>query len=238
MKEFIFSEDYRKVNRLLFILFPVTAVCMFGFALFLSGFRFWSSLAVTGTVLIIMSLLYAVEIPLLKRSMRGMKVLVDDERLIKQCGKRHNTVLWENICKIKLREDPKGHLGYIELHQKNKKTIWLGGFNEMDVIADFIKDKISDDVLIETKRQKFAQNTLLFVVLIAFGTTAVLVIIASMGDMAFESFSMLCSFCMGFWLLIYRPLTKINLRWKWWEIVLALISLACGISLLLAVILG
>ncbi|MBC8472502.1 MAG: hypothetical protein H8D56_23820, partial [Planctomycetes bacterium] len=158
-----------------------------------------------------------------------MKVLINEDRIIKQCGKRHQTVLWDNIIKIKLIENPDGGLVSIRLYRKNEKVIYLGGFNEMEKIAHLIREKISDNVLVQTKRYRLAYDNPIVPIISGSVTMVIMCLIASGGNKAMDIFTILFALCVGSGLLIYRPLTKFSLSSKWSEIICAVLLIILSI---------
>lgn len=230
MNQFDFSESrIRKTNRNMLIFAPFLILCVAGFALFIADYKVSKVLIPLGVTFLIMMTILAIEIPLMNRSSRKMKVIIYEDEIIKQCGKSQQTISWDNIIKVKLVENPKGSLVRIRLYQKNNKAIYLFGFNEMGTIANLIKGRISNNVLVETKRHRLDWETPIISIISAAVTIIVMTIIASKGTKAMNIFAISAALCVGSWLLIYRPLTKFNLRNKWFEIISAVFMIIIGI---------
>lgn len=230
MEQFNFSESrIQKTNRIILFLIPFLILCTAGFALFISDYKVSKVLIPLGVTSLIMTAIFAIETPLTNRSLRKMKVLIHEDEIIKQCGKYQQTVLWDNIIKIKLIENPEGGLVCIRLYRKNEKAIHLYGFNEMEKIAHLIKEKISDNVLVQTKRYRLDCDNPIFLLITCIATMVILCIIASKGAKAMDIFAILLCLCGGSWLLTYRPLTKFNLNSKWFEIICAVLLIIMGI---------
>ena len=230
MYQFNFSESrIRKTKRIMLILLPFLILCTVGFALFIADYKVSKVLIPLGVMFLIMTAILAIEIPLINRSLRKMKVLIYEDEIIKQCGKYQQTALWDDIIKIKLIENPDGGLVYIQLYRKNKRAIHLGGFNEMEKIANLVKEKISDSVLVQTKRHRLDWENPIVLIITCIVTMVIMGIIASKGAKAMDIFTILFALCVGSWLLTYRPLTKADLRSKWFEIIAALFMIIMGI---------
>ena len=230
MEQINFSESrIQKTNRIMLIFFPFLILCAAGLALFISDYKVSKVLIPLGVTSLIMTAILAIEIPLINRSLRKMKVLIYEDEIIKQCGKYQQTVLWDEILKIKLTETPEGSLVRIQLFRKNEKTIYLSGFNEMEKIAHLIKEKISDNVLVQTKRYRLDPDNPIVLLITCIATMVIMGIIASKGAKAMDIFVILFTLCAGSWLLTYRPLTKVNLSSKWFEIIGAVLLIILGV---------
>ncbi len=81
-----------------------------------------------------------------------MKVIVYDDQLIKQAGNKKQTVLWDDIVKIKRRLKPYGTVDLVRIYQKTGSVIYIYGFTGMDEIDELIRQKVEGKVLLQTKR--------------------------------------------------------------------------------------
>ena len=158
-----------------------------------------------------------------------MKVFIYEDKIVKQCGKRHQTIFLDNIIKIKLNESHEGSDVWIRLYQKNERVIYLNGFDEMDKMARLIREKISDKVLVQTKRYRLDPGSPIVLMIICIASIVVIGIIAYCGPKAMDIFATLFAFCVGAMFLICRPLTKSNISYKWLEIIMALFMILLGI---------
>lgn len=230
MYQFNFSESHiRKTNRNMLIGFSFLFLCALGFALFISDFDVSAALPAVGVPCLIMASILAIEKFLIDRSLHKMKVLIYEDKIIKQCGKQHQTILWDNIIKIKLNENPEGNIVWIRLYQTNERVIYLNGFDEMEKIVHLIREKISDNVLVQTKRYRLDPGSPIVPVIIGVSIMIIMCIVASGGTKAINIFAILFTLCVGFLFLICRPLTKSNLSYKWLEIILAVFLIIMGI---------
>jgi len=229
MEQFNFSESrIRKTKRNILIFFPFVILCLAGFALFITDYKV-KVLIPLGVIFLIMTAIFAIEGLLINRSLRKMKVLIYEDKIIKQCGKHPQIVLWDNIIKIKLNENPEGSIVWIRLYRKNGRVIYLNGFDEMEKIANLIREKISDDVLVQTKRYRIEPDNPIVSIITVIATMVIMGIIASKGIKALSIFATLFPLCVGSVLLIFRPITKANLSMKWAEIIVALLMIITGI---------
>jgi hypothetical protein len=108
-------------------------------------------------------------------------------------------------------------------------VIYLNDFDEMEKIANSIKGKISDNVLVQTKRCRINWDNPLVLILICIATIVITGFIISRGPKALDIFAILLALCSGLLVLIYRPITKADLSMKWFEIIGALYLIIMGI---------
>ena len=187
-------------------------------------FRDW------GVVLLLIAFVLGIELPLMFRVFRQGKVLIDEEKLIKQCGSKQESLFWGDIAKIRLQKDVNGSLLRIKVYGKHGKMLFLGGFNEMEKIAALTREKVPNEVLFQERQ--YSSDWLHP----AYGVATGVVSIPFMGlifwltgdAVAIYSFSL--SLAVGSILLILRPLTKENLSFKWFEIITAAVLMILGIS--------
>lgn len=239
MSEFDFSEDHiKKTHRIiLIVVIPLTVVFAVVFSLILSDFDVKEASIVACGALLLSGTCLVIGTRRANRSLRRMRVLSDEDKIVKQCGKSQQLISWDNIIKVKVIENPKGDVEKIRLYTKDKREMWLAGFEEMKGIASLIKKKISRNILIETKRSKFDWGSPIFVAIVFIGWMFFLCLIASIGIEAIEMFMILFILGTGTWSLIYRPLTKFNLSDKWFEITSSVLLIFCGISLFVILVL-
>ena len=85
MREFGYSETFiREGNRgiLFFGLFLVPFLVIF--ALYVSNFRIEKALIPLGFTLLIFGIIIAIEIPLSNRRLRKLRILIDEDKLVRQ----------------------------------------------------------------------------------------------------------------------------------------------------------
>lgn len=233
MNEFSFSESCLKRGYWWVVMF-LGSLWLFSFVLILylehfvitiSLFKHW------GMLLLLTAFVLCIELPLMFRVFRKGKVLIDEEKLIKQCGSKQESFFWGDIGKIRLQKDVNGSLLRIKVYGKHGKMIFLGGFNEMEKIAALTREKVSDDVLFQ--ESQYSLNWLHPAYGVATGVIAIafmaLIFWLTRDAVAIYSFSLSLAF--GSILLIFRPLAKENLSFKWFELIAAAAFVILGISL-------
>jgi len=155
MKEFGFSEGFiKKTNRILLIAMLSGLPFAFVYGEIITGGSISAALRGVAYTYLVLGAIWAIEIPLIRRIQRKRKVIIEDERIVRRCGKRERNISWRDIAKIKIVETAPGGIHTIKLYERNKKAIRLYGFNQMETIADLVKEKVSDNVSIRTKRQR------------------------------------------------------------------------------------
>ena len=213
MREFGYSETFiREGNRgLLFLgLFMVPFLAIF--ALYVSNFRIEQALIPLGFTLLIFGIIIAIEIPLINRRLRKLRILIDEDKLIRQCGKKQQIFLWKDIARIKTVENKNGVVAQIKIYPKKPKmAMYLHGFREMENLANLIRETTSDSVLHQEKRWKLDwHNPFVGLLLGGVPTMVIMFIIASMGSKAMDIFAVTMAFIVSLWILMFRPLTKLN----------------------------
>lgn len=230
MREFNFSETFiwemlrRGLALVLFLLFFIPA-----FALYISNFRIKEILLPAGITILVFGIIWTIEILLINRRLRKLKVLIYDDKLVKQCGKKQQVLTWEDIARIVTIKDNKGVTVYIRLYPKKRKVVYLRGFRQMEELASLIKGKSPSEVLLREKHWRFNWKNP-FVGIIAGGVPAVIImfIIASMGNKAMDVFAILFALCVGLLVLMFRPLTKWDVCNRCVEIILGAVLLFLG----------
>ena len=222
MDQFNFSKNnMRKANSGMLIFSCFAFFCILVFVLFIFDFNIREALFAVGIMALITTLTQTIGIFLITRSSIKMKVLIYEDKIIKQCGKYQQTALWDNINKIKLTENPEGSVFNIRLYQKDEKAIDLGCFDEMDKMARLIRNKISDNVLVQMKRYRKNCGDIIIPIMTCIIPLVFVYIIASMGTKAMDICTILFPLIISSGILIFRPLTEFNLKFKWFEIIFA-----------------
>lgn len=236
MSEFGYSENFIREGRgriLVFILY--ISFFALAFSLYLSNLQLIKSLFVAGCALLITGTMMAIEIPLLNLRRRKLKVLIDDDRLIIQCGKKQQIFPWKDITRIKTVEKKNGVVTQIKIYPKRAiMATYIHGFEEMEDMANLIRERTSDNVLHQEKRWKLDWHNP-YIGLLVGGLPAMVImfIIASMGSKAMDIFAVVVALLGGLCLLIIRPLTKLNVFGKWVELFFAIILLGLGVYALI-----
>jgi len=232
MREFGYSETFiREGNRgiLIFGLFLVPFLAIF--ALYLSNFRIEKALIPLVFTLLIFGIITAIEIPLINRRLRKLRILIDEDKLVKQCGKKQQIFLWKDIARIKTVENKNGVVAQIKIYPKKPKmAMYLHGFREMENLANLIRERTSDSVVHMEKRWKLDwQNPFIGLLVGGVPTMVIMFIVVSMGSKAGDIFAVAMAFIVSLGILIFRPMTKLNSSSKWVELVFGIVLLGIGI---------
>jgi hypothetical protein len=212
---------------MIFVFFPVFVVCIVGFSLFIFGFEIKEALLCSGYVLLIMVSIFSVEMPLMFRRQRKIKAFIYNDKIVKQCGRHENSISWQNVVQIKIRENNKGEIVNIQIQGNDKTSILLFGLNEMRKLSDLVRERLPGDALVKTKKNRF--DLRIHGIIAAVGTFFFMAIITSFGDKAKDIFAVLAAFGTSLFLFLYKPLGKSDAGLKWIEIILSLILLLLGI---------
>ena len=75
------------------------------------------------------------------RMARKRKLMIDDEKIIKQDGKKQEVVLWGDIAKVKYVVDYRGNLSMVIFRKKGRK-VYLYRYEGMQTVVGIFKEKI------------------------------------------------------------------------------------------------
>jgi hypothetical protein len=99
--EFAFSETFiRRARRQILVLVLFLMLSMVPFALYVSwhvsDFKidFERALTAAGVAILVAVIIFAVEVPLMNWRQRKLRVLVDQDKLVKKCGRKDQTLFW------------------------------------------------------------------------------------------------------------------------------------------------
>jgi hypothetical protein len=233
MCEFGFSEEgIKKRQRVLLIVFLTCLPCAFLVVLLATNAKI-GILIIAFTFTTILSLIIlVVQTSTMNRSMRVMKVRVDDDKIIKQFDKGEQILLFADIVSVKLVKNSQGIYINIILSGKNKKTVHLSGFDRMQEIVELIREKISGDVNITTKQNKIDYDNPACYILSILVTSLIIALVKQGGQQLEDIFDAMIFLVLGSFVLIYKPLSKTNLRFKrsekflsWGMIIIAILML-------------
>jgi len=189
--EFDFSEStIKRTNRLILWLAFIIIPPMFGFGLILTDFKITEALIYCCLAFLILVIPTAMKLPRDNRRQRQMKVRINDERIQKQSHGGQEHLLWGNIVKVKITENVRGAIHCIKLDGNNKKSIRLYGFNQMKKIAELIKKKKSNDVIIQTRRHVLNWERPFALIAVCWGTAIPVGIILILGVKFQDSYFM------------------------------------------------
>jgi membrane protein YdbS with pleckstrin-like domain len=231
-REFGFSEtSIRERIRTLLVAFLFFAVSAVVFCLFVLNLNLKPALAVSGITLLYLAVIMAIEIPLINWRLRKLKVFVDGDKIVKQCGKKQQVILWKDIARVKTVENKKGGVAQIRIYPRERETaMYLLSFEEMETLASLIREKTRDNVLHRERRCKVNwKNPFVGVLVGGVPTIVVMCVIASMGRTAMDIFTIACAFAIGIGTLVFRPLTKLDAFDKWVESAFAITLIILGI---------
>ncbi len=218
------------VTSVLFIFFLVA------FALYASDFRIQKALVGLGITVLVLGTISVIEIAILNRIIRKPKILVDEDKLIRQCGKKQQILLWTDIARIKTIVNKNGVVNQIRIYpKKSKMVMYLCRFQEMEDLANLIRERTSDTGVVHLEKHWKLDwdNPFIGTPAAIVPTMAIMFIIASMGSKAMEIFAIVVALILGLWLLMYRPMTKSNASSKWVELFFVILLFGVVIYILI-----
>jgi hypothetical protein len=151
-----------------------------------------------------------------------MRVLVKDTKIVKTHSGGEQSLAWEDIDSVNIRENSQGDCVYIKIRSKEKNSLHLWDFERMHEIAELIRQKVSDNVTVETRRRRMDYKRFIYCIL----GVAVALVVAAFGRTRGAHFGDIYEFVffagIALYLLICRPMTKYNAGWKRYEILLCI----------------
>lgn len=230
MQQFDFDKDgLKKRISFIWILTAASVPCIFLVMLLTTNIMPVVLLAASGVSTVLIVGLAAVQTRLINKSMGAMKVLVEDDRIVKRYAGGEQSLTWDDIASVDVKENPRGECAHIKIRGKDRDEIHLFGFERMREIADTIAENTSAEVALETRRGKLDHESPIWGIL---GGAAALVAITVgrvRGAHIDDLFEFVFSGAVAFYLLVYRPMTKHNPGWKRYETL-------CGVCMTLVAI--
>lgn len=237
MQEFKFSEKTLKRNyKFCFLAILIAIPGVFLITVLAGKTNIHTLLVACGITAVILLLILAIELPLLNRSMRKMKVIIEDDRIIKQYSRGHKNFFWSDIDKVKMKKNPKGEHINIRIHGRDKRSIYIYGFERMGEIATLICEKTPNDTTIDIKQNKFDYQGYLFLTLLCITTLIVTFFVRSASELVEDIFEISFAVVAGLFLLIYKPIYKTNPSLKKLEKLLAIVMLLGGLCILIGML--
>lgn len=226
MREFNFSEGFLKArNRDILIASPFLALTILSSILLFTGAGLKETLTALSIAILAAAAIFAIEWPLVSRSLRNMKVLVLEDKITKRSGKTEELAFWAHIKRIRRVENTKGKVVSITLYQESKKPIHIFGFDGMETINLLVQERAPRNTPIQRSRQRLDWESRSVAIPIAMGSVVIMALVASRGDQAVEILARLVAFVAGAGLLVFGPLTQANLRFRWFEILAGVLLL-------------
>lgn len=233
MREFSYSETFiKQTDRIFLILFCFIAVCLVIFALYFSNLSIEKTLIVTVRTLLLLGIIFLVQPLLINRRLRKLKVLIYEDKLVRQCGKKQQTFMWDDITRIKVIEKKNGNVVGIRLYTKKPAvTIHLFAFREIGDLTNLIKERTFGKVILQEKHWKINWlNPNVSFLIGGVPAMIVMAVICSMGSKAMDIFAIFVAFAVGLFLLIFRPLKKCDIFYnKWIELAFGAVFLIWGL---------
>ncbi|HUT28906.1 MAG TPA: hypothetical protein VMX13_03855 [Sedimentisphaerales bacterium] len=172
MNEFDCSgESIRKANRFIFMLWLSSIPMLFLFALIALRVSMSEAALLTAATALASAATNLWIIRREDRKNRRRKLsLCEDRIILSRLDKEERALMFEEIARIRVVENPKGNIESITLcgNEKGKKRrLRIYGFNKMGEILELIGEKVPNRALVETKHQLFDAHNPLFAVAMA-----------------------------------------------------------------------
>jgi len=237
MQQFDFSENILKKRQKLILTTILVAIpCVFLTILSTSNLRISILSIIFASTIVVISIIFAIGIPLINKSMLAIKVFIENDKIIKRYNKGEQNLSWINIDSIKYVKNPIGDYIGIYICGKDKKRIHLNGFDQMAEMARLIQERIPDNVTVEIKQNIIDYEKPVWCILSSIIILAIIALVRLRGQHLEEIFLIVVFAGVAFLLLIYRPSSKSNLSLKRFETILGWMIILCIIFMLIGVL--
>ncbi|MFC1746598.1 hypothetical protein ACFL35_21580, partial [Candidatus Riflebacteria bacterium] len=177
MHEFKIAEEHiRQIKYHFFLVCPFMMLCLMGFGFFIVDFKIDIDLikAVAKLLLLLIVIIVFAGYSGIK-NLRKIKIIIYDDRIVKQYRNGEASALFQDIEKILLTRLNDGKLKFISIYQANGNAHFIFGMQQMEKILDLLKERISADVLLETNHTRVDWDNpviTMLIVIIAIGIFA------------------------------------------------------------------
>ena len=236
LREFRFSgrDGRRRVLGVLAVL-PVVVPC--------AGFIvacFWGGSDVSGssrfaarvtTILIpLVALVAGAEALILYFLWRRQKVLIADECLLHDNGKKKRAIPWHEIVEVRQLRRPNGRVRVLSIRTSTGAALDIHDYKDMEGIAALIAEKApaSAEVIVKGELLDWASaGTTAAMVLV--GTAVLLMGLSALGRWTLDFWIVLCFLGGAIALLILRPMKRSNARLARFEVAFAFALIAWAV---------
>ena len=153
MREFAFSVTNPREKYIFLLVFELMGISLGGMLIWFV-YNFIDSKAFAAAIIIHLFIFvpaFLILTVLGDRRSRKWKVCVYEDKIVKQCGKNQHTLLWNDVAKVKTLRRKSGVFQVKLWTNKSKSLICLGGFKDMDDLANVIREKAPQDAVLRDK---------------------------------------------------------------------------------------
>ena len=232
---FQFSDEALKENKqriLLWQLFFPIILALFMFVSPMMGDNLSSKLIVFVIALIFIEGLLIFVPAIMFEKMKGLTLTLSSESIERTGRKLAEKIDYKDIRRIDINEKPSGKIAYIKVQSALKKTLYIGGFERMEMIAQHLEHTVSDKGVLHRKRQAVDWNSPLLQIATGTLTVIAILLIQGLGQNAYYIFIMFILFASALNSLIFKPITRsAGKRFEKLEIFASVFVLLCATAM-------
>ena len=166
------------------------------------------------------------------RKMKELAITVSTDMIERTGGKFAEKIPYKDIQQVDIYECPSGEISHINVKLVTKRTIALSGFENMELVAQNIKDIIPEKSLIRRKKQNIDWDNPALILIISSLSLAAILLIQGLGDTIYLIFDAVFFFVFGLFNLTYKPLTRSwGKRIEKYEVISSVFLVTCSIAL-------
>jgi hypothetical protein len=231
-----FSKGVRQAKKryaTLSILLPIILI----FSLFLSPITRDDSLATKAGIglfaFVMLGLIFYFTASTALRKLSELSVSIFPDRFERDNRKQKESYFWKDLQRAEILEYPNGEVASLKLIFANRKVVALFGFEDMATATKEIEQEFPNEASVRRKRMKINWEQPIFMILSGLLALAVILAVQEIGERAYRFFNVLFFFSLGFYNLVFRPISQAQGKsWKIFETVMGVILIVCSVSLL------
>lgn len=180
-------------------------------------------------VVVMISVIFALQTRYIIRRCRQMKLHFSPDGLVREAGTARQEVAWGSITKVRFRQKLWGEADAIEVFTVNGRPLLLVGFECMSEIVELIRNGVPAEARIETRRQRRDwENPLVMVPAIVAISLAFEGVRRLGGKMVIP----LSQLALGVFFLTCAPLSRTNPKFRTLELTLGVLALVLAAGML------
>ncbi len=229
-REFVFSEKlWRQRMRTLLKVLPFGVAATSLYALIISDFAFAKVALALGVTFAVAGLIFAIELPILMRIIRNVKVQVTEGGVSIDNGKSIDTIEWENITLLRVKRRPSGEVNRISLLGRDRRRRTLHALEDMDALTAILA-KMAINAETEDSRYICDWDDWRLGAATAVATVAVFTVFHMLGKDVLELFIIAFALTAGAGMSFYHPMGSSNRRLALFEQLLAWLLIGGGLG--------
>jgi|GEM_PF-6839330 len=167
------------------------------------------------------------------RQLSQMSLSLTFTGLVRTAGKHQQSIAWQDITKLRVRQNPQGEIQVIEVIPVTQRPLQLFGFEPMTEVLQLLQERMSTTVPVEMKRTKVnGENPLVFVGVMVVALAVFEGLRRTGGAFVYQNVVAILQFGFGSFLLWYGPTSRANPNLRKVEVISGILILGGSFMLL------